>query len=104
MHLPSLEFATKYLEKAQATKNDLKGLKDLYKAFYKERKDSNIQPYDDNIYLTAGIGVAGAEAIRGNGDDYGVGFGLMFTGRSGVNFKIIPITNDFSKRRTALLK
>jgi len=209
--LASLEFAKTYLEKAQATKNDVKGLKTLYKTCNKERKDlerqrdvtwteiqtelentvtdnkavqqilktfthpyvscklaganvnvgvglvigvgmrvasckatngkrffgiapegelgiggglhtlvgsnsfgyylhdeyyndSNIQPYDDDLYLTAGIGVAGAGAIQGNGDDYGVGFGLMFTGRSGVNFKIIPRTNDFAKLRTALLK
>ncbi len=66
--------------------------------------DSNIQPYDDDLYLTAGIGPAAAGAIRGNGDDFGVGFGLMFTGRSGVNFKIIPRTNDFDNLRRALLK
>lgn len=68
-------------------------------------RDSNIQSYDDDLYLTVGLGLSmGGALAGGNGEDVGVGVGLMFTGRSGTNFKFIPRTNDFSSLRRQLLQ
>jgi hypothetical protein len=73
----------------------------LHDVYY---RDNNVQRFNSNVMITAGIGPAGAGEFEGDDEGFGLGIGLMFTGRTGINFKIIPRTNDFDALRAALLK